>query len=784
MKLITTALLLLLLGSLAAVAQDEVMLGSFEYGVTATSIGSSKGLAFTAGSQLRSLDRGSAVRFSPPNARSVSFEVENVHLTQRGNLGVVSQISTGKWMRLLIQEDGNFFGTIVADGVTYLARAGKDGTTFYSTAEKTVATSPFENDALPVTPIADTAEGAASWSASASPSVVSVGILYDNELASVDQNLLLNWIDELLFAANRAYQSSGVNVEFVAVAVANYEPGATLDMKGELQVVSCGSPGCTVGIDVNNQVIDWRNRVRADMVVQLVGTGSGGYCGLGYVPQPGVSVALARSLAYSVSAVQNSVGSACPSSVLAHEMGHNLGLAHDRTTGGSPLFTYGWGYRLPEGYGTNMSYPERGLGGYVPYLSNPNISIANSSLGEPIGSPNEAFAAQAAANTIPTFSATYDNSDVALVPPPPVLESVSSASSSLSVFFTPKRTIGQPLPTLFTVNCSGVVASGSSSPVIVSGLVPGSSYSCTVRSSNQYGISDLSNAVQAVTTSGGDTPEAFVERHYVNALDRPSDSGGLASWVNVMKTQSASAVPVGFLLSPEFVSKGRSDSAFVDILYRTFFNRTASSGETNSWLGQLAQGRLREMVMWDVVRGAEFKRLADSFAVVAVSPAHEAAYGIRAFTERFYTVVLVRYPDQAGFDGWVDALTDGSYSGSDIARGFFLSPEYTNKNKSDSAFLDDCYQAYFNRLADAGGKQGWLDLLAQGTSREQVLYGFSGSQEFIALAESYGIRPFAVDGGGGEGSFAPKAIPALPAAILVLLAGLLSLYSFRELRSA
>ena len=403
-----------------------------------------------------------------------------MHLTQRGNLGVVSQISAGKWMRLLIQEDGNFFGTIVADGATYVARAGKDGTAFHSTAEKTVATSPFENDALPVTPIADAEEGGSSWSASASPSVVSVGILYDNELASVDQNLLLNWIDELLFVANQTYQSSGVNVEFVAVAATNYEPGATLDMQGELAVVSCGSPGCRLGVDVNNQVLGWRDSVRADLVVQLVGTGSGGSCGLGWVPQPGISAASFRLLAYSVSAVQNSVGSACPSSVLAHEVGHNLGLAHDRTTGGSPLFTYGWGYRLPDGYGTNMSYPERGIrGGYVPYLSNPNISISSSKLGEPIGNPNEAFAAQAVANTIPTFSATYDNSDVALVPPPPVLENVTSSSTAATVFFQPKRNIGQPTPTFFTANCGGTLISGSSSPITLTGLSPVSSYSCS-----------------------------------------------------------------------------------------------------------------------------------------------------------------------------------------------------------------------------------------------------------------------------------------------------------------
>ena len=148
----------------------------------------------------------------------------------------------------------------------------------------------------------------------------------------------------------------------------------------------------------------------------------------------------------------------------------------------------------------------------------------------------------------------------------------------------------------------------------------------------------------------------------------------------------------------------------------------------------------------------------------------EAAYGISAFTKRFYTVVLSRDPDPAGLDGWVAGLTGGTLSGSDLARGFFLSPEYTNKVKSASAFLDDCYQAYFNRSADAGGKQGWLDLLVQGMSRSQVLDGFSGSQEFIALAESYGIRPFA---GYGSARVAREAdgipIPVFPIPLFMLL---------------
>ena len=324
----------------------------------------------------------------------------------------------------------------------------------------------------------------------------------------------------------------------------------------------------------------------------------------------------------------------------------------------------------------------------------------------------------------------------------------------------------------------------ATSPITVSGLTNDVAYTCTVTATNSEGTSPASSVTDPITPAlFDDTPEAFVERHYVNGLDRPSDAAGLAAWVNIMKAQSASAVPNGILLSAEFKNRGLDDASFVNTLYKTFFNRDGSSGEIDSRVVQLQQGRLRQMVIWDLLRGAEFKKMSDNFGVVAMSAADEAAYGIRAFTERFYTVVLGRYPDPVGFDGWVAGLTGGTLAGSDLARGFFLSPEYTNKQKSDSAFLDDCYQAYFDRAADAGGKQGWLDALAQGMTRTEVLDGFSGSQEFIALAESYGIRPFA---GYGSARVAREAdgipIPVFPIPLFMLLAGLLCLVGFRKLR--
>ena len=287
---------------------------------------------------------------------------------------------------------------------------------------------------------------------------------------------------------------------------------------------------------------------------------------------------------------------------------------------------------------------------------------------------------------------------------------------------------------------------------------------------------------------GGDTPNAFIERFYVNILGRPSDEAGLAAWLEVINTQSASAVALGFLNSAEFKNRGLDDAAFVDILYRTLFDRAGDEGGTSYWLEQLGAGKLRDMVVWGFLRAGEFNTLSDSFGVTALSAADESAYGVRAFTERFYTVVLGRHPDQAGFDGWVTALSAKTLSGGDLAKAFFLSAEYVAQGTSDSNFVDTAYQAFFGRAADDAGKQGWLDVLSGGESREYVLNGFIGSAEFAALAASYGINASRVrdvldrpeDGSVAERrtqkAEEAEAIPALPMLALFVLSGLLGLF--------
>ena len=230
----------------------------------------------------------------------------------------------------------------------------------------------------------------------------------------------------------------------------------------------------------------------------------------------------------------------------------------------------------------------------------------------------------------------------------------------------------------------------------------------------------------------------------------------------------------------------------MDILYRTLFDREGDVGGSSYWLEQLAAGKLRDMVIWGFLRAAEFKTLSDSFGVTALDAADESAYGIRAFVERFYTLVLGRQPDTSGFDTWVTPITNGSYAGGDIAKAFFLSAEYLGQNTSNNDFVDTCYQAFFGRAADSAGKEGWLNVLAQGQSREYVLNGFIGSAEFATLASSYGIKASIAAAKSSrmaaesarmardpevelKASEQAKPIPVLPLLVLLMLSGLVRL---------
>jgi uncharacterized repeat protein (TIGR01451 family) len=126
------------------------------------------------------------------------------------------------------------------------------------------------------------------------------------------------------------------------------------------------------------------------------------------------------------------------------------------------------------------------------------------------------------------------------------------------------------------------------------------------------------------------------------------------------------------------------------------------------------------------------------------------------FVTRFYKLCLSRDPDPPGLAGWVEALLNGSLTGSDVAFGFVFSPEFLNKKTNNEQYLQILYEAFFNRQPDPGGWQTWLEAFQNGATREHVLNGFVYAIEFANLCDTYGIKAY-------EGHITKKARDAVKA---------------------
>ncbi len=120
---------------------------------------------------------------------------------------------------------------------------------------------------------------------------------------------------------------------------------------------------------------------------------------------------------------------------------------------------------------------------------------------------------------------------------------------------------------------------------------------------------------------------------------------------------------------------------------------------------------------------------------------------IASFVTRLYDICLDRAPDQGGLDNWVNNLRNGSISGSDAARGFIFSSEFSGRNYDNRTFVMYLYRAMFGREADDTGLTAWTGSLDLGMSREAVFNGFTGSAEWASICSAYGINPGSASSG-------------------------------------
>ena len=264
---------------------------------------------------------------------------------------------------------------------------------------------------------------------------------------------------------------------------------------------------------------------------------------------------------------------------------------------------------------------------------------------------------------------------------------------------------------------------------------------------------------------------SFVDRFYSTILGREADATGGNNWTDKLATgvQSGADVARGFIFSQEFQSRGTSDADYVNTLYAAFFGRSADTAGFTAWMNHLDAGASRAQVLDGFIGSREFANLANAYGIrpetefgaasdaavitgsadtdvlrggsgdntlydqgsaVTESNADEKAISGRIY--RLYGAALGRAPDATGFQNWFDGLAEGRITLQQAAGAFVNSTEFSNTYGalSDSAFVELLYQNVLNRPADTNGLSNWVGKLEEGSSRAEVLLGFSNSAEF------------------------------------------------------
>ncbi|MCQ2534315.1 MAG: DUF4214 domain-containing protein [Clostridia bacterium] len=232
---------------------------------------------------------------------------------------------------------------------------------------------------------------------------------------------------------------------------------------------------------------------------------------------------------------------------------------------------------------------------------------------------------------------------------------------------------------------------------------------------------------------------------YTVALGRKADTNGLNYWADLLISHeyNGAGIAFGFIESQEFQNKNLSDEDYVDTLYATFFDRAPDAAGRASWINLLQSGKSREFVLAGFVNSLEFDMLSDKFGIIAgymFEDGSVANAGIYQFTERMYTMVLNRDAEKDGLNFWAMNIITGQFQAADVARIFFSTQEFINRDLNNEDYIETLYQTFMGRESDAGGKEMWVELLnTNQKTRDEILDGFAGSLEFYNILVEYGL---------------------------------------------
>lgn len=243
--------------------------------------------------------------------------------------------------------------------------------------------------------------------------------------------------------------------------------------------------------------------------------------------------------------------------------------------------------------------------------------------------------------------------------------------------------------------------------------------------------------------------EAFVTRLYKMCLDREADPGGFDDWTNKLCNGQVSGAEAafGFFFSKELQAKNVTDEEYVELLYNVMMGRASDPAGKADWVYKLNNGVGREGVYRGFAESVEFNGICNDYGIIRGSvninklEGRSKNPGLTTFVSRLYTKALGREYDVRGLNDWCNRILSGEWSINDASTiGFFTSPEFLAKNLSNDEYVKVLYRTFFDREYDQAGYDDWMNRLAKGTSRNEVMLGFANSREFAELKASFGLR--------------------------------------------
>lgn len=271
-------------------------------------------------------------------------------------------------------------------------------------------------------------------------------VLYDTPSANYFnqqvETAMQNWVAQI----NNVYKDSNIDIQLRLVgAVAHEQAGA--DMSAVL-----------TGLRQDTTAVNLRNQYGADFVTQLHQTGE---CGIGY-------------MAVSTGWAWNVVGPDCGPLVMAHELGHNMGLNHSRKQGdtGGARYSYALGHGVDGLFGTVMTYSwlyVNKASGRVAKFSNPDVNCLGAPCGVAVGQPDEAHAAQAL-NNVKNEIAAFRAATVSSSSQSSLVVASSSRPSSIPANVSSSSRSTQVSSSISSIRSSSVPTSSRSSVSSLSGV--------------------------------------------------------------------------------------------------------------------------------------------------------------------------------------------------------------------------------------------------------------------------------------------------------------------------